>query len=78
MNEVIKVVLRGEKIALASYTKERCNAFYKDYQAEPEMTYETYTYDNEKVDRYYNNKVLDTSRLFLQYSLIIRLLVKSK
>ena len=64
INEVVKVVLQGEKIVLAPYTIERCHAFFKDYVADPAMTYDTYTYDKEKVDRYYQNKVLDTSRLF--------------
>lgn len=58
------MVLKGEKIILVPYTKERCHAFFKDYVSDPAMTYENYTYDNEKVDRYYQNKVLDTSRLF--------------
>lgn len=38
--------------------------FLKDYVADPAMTYDTYTYDKEKVARYYQNKVLDASRLF--------------
>lgn len=64
MNEVVKMVLKGEKIVLAPYTIERCHAFFKDYVADPAMTYDAYTYDKEKVDRYYQNKVLDTSRIF--------------
>ena len=28
------------------------------------LDYDTYTYDKRKVDRYYQNKVLDTSRIF--------------
>jgi len=58
------VILRGEKIVLAPYTIERCHAFFKDYVADPAMTYDTYTYNKGKVDRYYQNKVLDTSRIF--------------
>ncbi len=64
MNEVVNVVLQGEEIVLAPYTIERCHAFFKDYVADPAMTYDTYTYDKRKVDRYYQNKVLDTSRIF--------------
>lgn len=63
-NEVIKVLLQGEKIALVPYTIEKCHDFYKDYIPDAAMTYDTYTYDKEKVNRYYQNKVLDTSRLF--------------
>jgi len=58
------VVLKGEKIILMPYTIERCHAFFKEYVADPAMTYETYTYDKEKVNRYFQNKVLDSSRLF--------------
>lgn len=61
---MVKVVLRGEKIMLVPYTIERCHAFYKDYVADPAMTYDTYNYDKEKIDKYYQSKVLDTSRLF--------------
>lgn len=57
------MVLQGEKIILVPYTIERCHAFFKDYITDPAMTYDTYTYDKEKVGRYYQNKVLDTSRL---------------
>lgn len=56
--------MQGEKIVLAPYTIERCHAFYKHYVADSAMTYDTYTYDKENVDKYYHNKVLDTSRLF--------------
>lgn len=62
--EVVKVVLLGEKIVLAPYTIERCHAFYKDYVADPAMTYDEYTYDKDKVDNYYQSRVLDASRLF--------------
>lgn len=58
------MVLQGEKITLVPYTIERCHAFFKDYVADPAMTYDTYTYDKEKVDEYYQNRVLDTSRVF--------------
>ena len=58
------VELQGEKIVLAPYAIERCHAFYKDYVADPAMTYDTYTYDKEETDRYYQNKVLDKSRIF--------------
>lgn len=49
---------------LVPYTIERCHAFFKEYIADPAMTYEIYTYDKEKVNRYFQNKVLDSSRLF--------------
>lgn len=58
------MVIQGEKIVLAPYTIDRCHAFFKDYVADPAMTYDIYTYDKDEVDRYYQNKVLDTSRIF--------------
>ena len=58
------MVLKGEKIILVPYTIARCHEFYKEYVADPAMTYETYTYDVEEVNRYFQNKVLDLNRLF--------------
>jgi RimJ/RimL family protein N-acetyltransferase len=58
------VVLKGEKIILVPYTIERCHEFYKEYVADPAMTYETYTYDVKEINRYFQNKVLDSSRFF--------------
>lgn len=56
--------LQGEKITLKPYTIERCHEFFKDYITDPAMTYDIFVYDKEKVDRYYRNKVLNTSRYF--------------
>ena len=56
--------LPGEKITLKPYTIERCHDFYKDYISDTAMTYDAFVYDKEKVDRYYENKVLDTGRCF--------------
>lgn len=56
--------LSGEKITLKHYTIERCHEFYKDYIYDQAMTYDTYVYNKEKVDNYYQNKVLDTTRRF--------------
>lgn len=58
------MLLKGEKIILVPYTITRCHEFYKEYAADPAMTYETYTYDEEEVNRYFQNKVLDSSRIF--------------
>ncbi|MEL7648784.1 MAG: GNAT family N-acetyltransferase [Sedimentibacter sp.] len=56
--------LKGEKIILVPYTIERCHEFYKEYVADPAMTYETYTYDFEEVNRYFQDRVLNSNRLF--------------
>lgn len=58
------MVLQGENIMLVSYTIERCHAFFNEYVADLAMTYDTYTYDKDKVDRYFQDKVLDTNRIF--------------
>lgn len=62
------MLLKGEKIILLPYTIVRCHEFYKEYVADPAMTYETYTYDVEEVNKYFQNKVLDSSRLFFAIS----------
>lgn len=61
---MINIELKGEKIVLKSYTLERCHEFYKNYISDPAMTYNIYIYNKEKVDNYYQNKVLDEKRRF--------------
>ena len=56
--------LKGEKVVLLPYTLERCNEFYREYVADPNMTYDEYVYDKDKVDIHFQNKVLDSSRIF--------------
>lgn len=56
--------ISGNKIALKPYTLERCQEFYSEYIADPAMTYDRYIYDKNKVDKYYQDKVLDTTRQF--------------
>lgn len=58
------MIIKGEKIVLMPYTLERCHEFFIDYVADSTMTYDAYVYDKEKVDRYYQNKILDVSRCF--------------
>ncbi|MDF2504564.1 GNAT family N-acetyltransferase [Clostridium sp.] len=57
------MVLKGEKIILVPYTIERCHEFFKEYVADSAMTYDAYTYDKENVDRYFQNRTLDSSRM---------------
>lgn len=64
MNGGVDLIIKGEKIVLMPYTLERCHEFFIDYVSDSAMTYDTYIYDKEKVDRYYQNKVLDVSRCF--------------
>ncbi len=61
---MIKIILKGEKVTLEPYTLEKCHDFYKNYVSDPAMTYDTYSYDREKINKYYENKVLDKDRLF--------------
>jgi RimJ/RimL family protein N-acetyltransferase len=52
----------GENIILKPYTMEDCHAFYKEYIADPAMTYDAYIYDKEKVDKYYQDRAFDPAR----------------
>jgi RimJ/RimL family protein N-acetyltransferase len=63
-NGVVDLIIKGEKIVLMPYTIEQCHEFFSDYVADPVMTFDTYIYDIEKVDKYYQNKVLDVGRRF--------------
>ncbi len=56
--------LKGEKVVLLPYTLERCHEFYREYVADPNMTYDEYVYDKNKVDIHFQNRVLDPSRIF--------------
>lgn len=62
------MIIKGEKVVLVPYTIERCHEFFIEYVADSAMTYDTYVYDKEKVDRYYQNKVLDVRRCFFAIS----------
>lgn len=57
-------MLKGNLISLQPYTLERCHAFWKDYISDPDMWYEPYTYDPQRVEEYYQKKVMDESRRF--------------
>jgi len=54
----------GKEIDLLPYTIERCHGFWKDYVADYDMTHEEYNYDEDKVNKYYQIKVLDENRRF--------------
>lgn len=54
----------GTAIDLLPYTIERCHEFWKDYVADYDMTHEEYNYDEDKVNKYYQVKVLDEDRKF--------------
>lgn len=58
----------GEEIDLLPYTIERCHEFWKDYVADYDMTHEEYNYDEDKVNQYYQIKVLDENRKFFAIS----------
>lgn len=57
-------MLTQNKVTLVPYTLTRCHEVYKQYVPDPMMTYDLFTYEQEKVDRYYQIKVLDKSRQF--------------
>lgn len=56
--------LQGKMISLELYTLERCHEFWSEYISDYDMLEEDYIYDKEKVNRYYNTKVSDKSRIF--------------
>ena len=65
-----RVVAQRHKICLLPYTKERVHEFFKDYvpdamifSKDEDIT--TYTYHEDKVDHYYETKVLDPTRRYL-------------
>lgn len=56
--------MKGKKISLLPYTRVRCHEFYRKYISDPMMTEAEYVYNEEKVNQYYDLKVLDASRIF--------------
>jgi len=63
------VVARKRKICLLPYTKEKVHKFFKDYvpdamifSKDEDIT--TYTYHEDKVNHYYETKVLDPTRRY--------------
>lgn len=65
MNEFEKMEKKIQiYIDLKPYTRERCHELYKIYKPDPLMTYDAYAYDQAKMDRYYDSKVMDDSRRF--------------
>jgi len=62
--EKVYMDIVGDKVILKPYSLEMCHSFYREYISDPEMTYDEYIYDFEKVNQFYTNKVLDKSRCF--------------
>ena len=56
--------IKGQKIVLKTYTLEKCHEFFQNYETDRAMTYDNYIYDKQKVDCYYNDRVLDSSRKY--------------
>jgi len=61
--------IKKNRISFVPYTKERAHEFYSTYIYDPAMWTETYSYDKEDVDIFYNKKVLDPSRRFFGISI---------
>jgi RimJ/RimL family protein N-acetyltransferase len=51
-------------INLKPYMQESCHEFFMAYVADPAMTYDAYAYEKDKVNTYYQTKVLDPTRRF--------------
>lgn len=62
------MILQGENILLVPYTLEHCHEVYKQYIPDPMMTEEAFNYNKERIDLYYQNKVLDATRVFFAIS----------
>lgn len=56
-------------ISLVPYAKESVHEFYCKYIADPLMRNDIYSYNIEKADEFYYNKVLDPSRHFFGINL---------
>lgn len=55
--------MQGKMISLERYTIEKCHEFWKEYISDYDMLEEEYIYDKEKIDKYYNTKIVDKSRI---------------
>ena len=52
------------KISLQPYTLERCHAFWKRYEADPDMMDGSFTYNADWVDRYFHGKCQENNRVY--------------
>lgn len=52
------------KDTLVPYTLDLCHEVYERYIPDPMMTYDQFYYDSDKIDRYFEVKVMDSSRCF--------------
>ncbi len=55
-------IIEGNLVILKPYTREACHEFYKAYVADVQMTYDTFTYDQKKIDDYYSLKTAEKNR----------------
>ncbi|SHO45098.1 GNAT family N-acetyltransferase [Anaerocolumna xylanovorans] len=62
------MILQGEHISLVPYTLEKCHEIYKQYVSDPMMTEQPYVYSKNIVDLYYQNKAMDSTRIFFAIS----------
>ncbi len=52
------------KISLQPYTLQRCHAFWKDYEADPDMMEGRFIYDADWVERYFHGKCQANDRRY--------------
>jgi RimJ/RimL family protein N-acetyltransferase len=55
-------MLNGKLISLVSYTRERCHALFRAYEADPMMTETPFLYDEQKINAYFAAKTGDPAR----------------
>lgn len=58
------ILLRGEKVYLATCTVELWHEFYKSYVADPMMDATPYTYNFERIEKAYYSRTEDVTRLY--------------
>jgi len=57
------MILKGEWITLQMMAREDCHHLYRKYVADPQMTEKAFVYDKDKVDKYFDIKTNESSRL---------------
>ncbi len=62
MNDVCPTIV-GKLVTLKPYTREDCHSFYKGYIADRQMTYDVFSYDQQKIDDYYSLKTSEKNRI---------------
>ena len=55
-------MLNGKLVSLVPYTRERCHALFRVYEADGMMTETPFLYDEQRIDAYFAAKTSDSAR----------------